>query len=93
MLTTVNSIEDVIAFTEELVTVENVNLHPDTDFRDYINVDTGLDTYSADQAELRNMLMQQCFEICTREKANIYSLMHDIHLKSTGLDKLIPLSH
>lgn len=61
-------------FFKYLIEKESLNLHPDEDFKNYINLDTHLPTYSPEEAEFRNKLMEACFEICDQEEADIYQI-------------------
>ncbi|WP_426672032.1 hypothetical protein ACPPVU_12435 [Mucilaginibacter sp. McL0603] len=90
MLTEVRSLEDVTEFVVQLV-AEGLNYHPDDDFENYINIETGEQTYTHDEAFLRNRLNAQCFEVCELAGADIYDISMEIFLKETGLDKFIPL--
>ncbi|WP_457127354.1 hypothetical protein [Mucilaginibacter sp. HD30] len=73
------------------LTEEGTNAHPDDDFNDYVNIDTGEPAYTHDQAELRNRLMEECFDICEAYGKDIYNVMQEVFLIETGLDKYIPL--
>jgi hypothetical protein len=64
MLTSINSLSDIETFINHLVLEENLNFHPDEDFRNYILMDTGLPSYTEEEAVLRNSLLEQCFAIC-----------------------------
>jgi hypothetical protein len=90
MLTKIETTEDVKAFVKELV-AEGLNYHPDDDFTGYINISTEEASYTADEAALRNKLNNQCFEVCERERADIYDISMEIFLIETGMDKFIPL--
>lgn len=90
MITTINNLEDVKTFFIQLVD-EGTNAHPDDEFGDYVNNDTGEQTYNSEQAEFRNALMQVSFEICDKSGIDIYDLMQEVYLIETGLDKYIPL--
>jgi hypothetical protein len=90
MLTEIKNLEDVADFMHCLIE-ESVNVHPDTDFNDYVHMETGEPTYKPKEAALRNLLMEQAFEVCEHNHKDIYSFMHEIFLKETGLDKFIPL--
>lgn len=74
MLSTINSIKDVETFFNKLILEESLNFHPDEDFRNYVHVDTGLPSYTEEEAELRNLLMQEAFEVCDRESVEIYQI-------------------
>jgi len=91
MLTEINDLNDVVLFTKQLI-IEGVNVHPDDDFNDYVNMETNVPTYSKEEADLRNSLMNQCFVVCESANEDIYNVMQDIFLTETGLDKFIPKS-
>lgn len=80
----------VTAFASMLIK-EGTNFHPDTDFNDYVNLDTQVPAYSKEEAALRNELMGQCFTVCHQNGIDIYDFMAETALKETGLDKFIPL--
>lgn len=90
MLTEIKDLKDVSAFMHCLIE-ESVNAHPDDDFSDYVHIETGVPTFTDEEAALRNLLMEQAFEVCEHNHEDIYSFMHEIFLKETGLDKFIPL--
>ena len=90
MVAAINDINDVSRFFQDLFN-EGVNAHPDEDFSQYINTETGEATYTDDDAIIRNHLMQRSFEVCDKSGVDIYDLMQEIYLKETGLDKFIPL--
>jgi hypothetical protein len=90
MIQKIESLEDVAAFSKELI-LEGINFHPDDDFASYINTDTDELTYSPEESALRNNLMSQCFYVCERENIDIYNFTMEVYLKETGLDKFIPL--
>ncbi len=90
MLAAINNLDNVNLFFKQLIE-EGTNTHPDDDFNDYINLETGKPTYSVTEAALRNKLMSRCFDICESSEVDIYDLMQEIYLTETGLDKLIPL--
>ena len=90
MIAEINTPEDINIFAKELI-AEGLNFHPDEDFRNYVNLETGEDTYTAEEAEIRNKLMARCFEICEREDIDIYNVTMEISLLETGLNEFIPL--
>lgn len=71
-MTGIKNLEDVSAFMELLVK-EGVNAHPDEDFRNYVSMETGEETYSAADADDRNKLMAHCFKVCEATGTDIYS--------------------
>jgi hypothetical protein len=90
MIAEVKSMEDVAEFVSQLVD-EGLNYHPDDDFENYVNMETGEASYTAAEALERNRLNRKCFEVCDAAGADIYNISMEIFLKKTGLDKYIPL--
>ena len=90
MFKKIKNLKDVTAFAKQLIK-EEVNFHPDEDFKNYINLETKKPTYSKKDADFRNELMRQCFEVCEKDGADIYDIMSEVALKETGLGKFIPL--
>jgi hypothetical protein len=90
MIKEVKTPDDVAVFTKEII-AEGVAIHPDDDFADMVNAENEQATYTSAEAELRNSLMSQCFEVCEQHEIPIYDFMQEIYLKETGLDKFIPL--
>lgn len=90
MITKIKNIEDVTVFVKELA-VEGLNYHPDDDFENYVNMETGVPSYTSEEAALRNSLNEQCFDICEKEGRDIYDISMEIFLIETGMDKFIPL--
>ncbi|EOZ96151.1 hypothetical protein A33Q_2744 [Indibacter alkaliphilus LW1] len=74
MISKVKSIQDVEAFFKHLLENESLNFHPDDDFRNYIHMETKLPSYSIEEAEFRNKLMKDCFNVCKREGTDIYEI-------------------
>lgn len=90
MLNQIKSVADVEQFAKLLVE-EGSNFHPDDDFTEYVNYKTGEPTYTPEEAEHRNSLIEQAFEVCEKEEQDIYSVMQRIMLIETGMDQFIPL--
>ena len=74
MITAINTISDVEQFAKQLVQVEKISFHPDDDFKDYVT-NAKQPFYTTKEAELRNKLMNDCFEVCEREKVDVYGVM------------------
>lgn len=89
MLTRIQSQNDVESFARQLVN-EGVSFHPDSDFREYVNTNTNEPTYTPEEADKRNQLLEECFEVCTRLDKNIYGVMLNATLEENGLNQLIP---
>jgi hypothetical protein len=71
---TIRTIEDVEQFFEYLVKTLHLNFHPDTDFREYINIENGCNVFSQHDAEKLNFTMAQCFEACENADKDIYEI-------------------
>jgi hypothetical protein len=82
-------LDDVVIFSKNLI-AEGCNFHPDDDFHNYINMETEKPSYSFDEAEMRNYLMGQCFQVCENNNTDIYNITMEVYLIETGLDKYIP---
>ena len=90
MITTILTIEDVKHFAKQL-TAEGLSFHPDDDFNDYVNITNNTPFYNKEDAEFRNKLMNECFDVCEKEGLDIYEIMMEELLLESGLDKIIPL--
>lgn len=90
MITQIQTIGDVKVFAKQLI-AEGVSFHPDDDFNDYINFKENIPCYSKEEADIRNELMNNCFEICEKAGIDIYDLMLEVTLVETGMDNYIPL--
>jgi hypothetical protein len=89
MIKEILSLNDVNLFANDLI-AEGINLHPDDDFHLFINLENKTPTFTRAEAEKRNHLMRQCFHVCDKYGADIYSLMSEVYLRATSLDTLIP---
>lgn len=74
MISSIQTIENDEVFAQQLI-AEGLNFHPDDNFCDYINLETMESTYSESEAQIRNQLMDRCFEVCEAEGIEIYSVM------------------
>ncbi len=90
MIKKINNINDVEAFAKQIIS-EGVSFHPDDDFNDYVVLKTNKPCYTKSEADDRNELMNQCFEVCKKNSVDIYDVMNEVLLKETHLDKFIPL--
>lgn len=57
---------------------EDLNFHPDTPFEDYIHGETRQATYTRAEADIRNQLMEQCFDVCEQVNIDIYEIANEI---------------
>jgi len=90
MIDEIKTVEDVKIFAKQIIS-EGVSFHPDDDFNDYVNFKTNEPCYTKEQAEVRNGLMDKCFEVSEKEGTDIYSVMLEVSLIETGMNKFIPL--
>lgn len=74
MITKIQTTSEVEQFINCLILEENLNFHPDEDFRNYIHLDTGLPSYLPEKADHRNKLLEACFKVCKKENADIYGI-------------------
>lgn len=77
MLNTVSSVNDVRDFFKHLKNA-GLNFHPDTDFRDYVNLETGEPTYTEKEVGQLNHLLKLGFDVCKQEEVDIYELAFEI---------------
>lgn len=70
----INSVEDVKTFFHYLVYDCHVNFHPDEDFKNYICYEDKTVTFTTDEVELFNRLMDESFDMCSKEKIDIYQI-------------------
>ena len=75
--TLISTLDDVKEFAKYLAEVEHCLFHPDEDFSTYVNYVTTEPCYTKEQADKRNELMQQCFNVCDKLEVDIYSFMND----------------
>ena len=75
----ITNIEDVKDLAKYLYYERKVAFHPDDDFADYVNDETGEQTFTGEEISLFNRLMDECFEVCEREKKDIYEVMSAFH--------------
>lgn len=80
MITQISTLDDVESFAIQL-TKERVAFHPDDDFNDYVNFNTGLPFYTEAEAISRNELMKSCFEVCNKLNIDIYDFMLHIYIE------------
>lgn len=86
MLRKIKNVDDVKLFAKQLVN-EGVNFHCDEDFSNYINSETNRKTYSKQKANFRNRLMNESFQICEKNNADIYEIMGNVLFKELFLSR------
>lgn len=81
-ITTVNDVKD---FFHHIVYERKVNFHPDEDFESYINYDNKIPTFTPDEVKAYNRLIDQSFDVCEKNKADVYQLACDELFKVYGM--------
>lgn len=71
-ITEIANIEDAKAFIRECVSYLGLGFHPDDDFEDYIEVNSGETLYSPEKASLANALMEEAFNQFDLANEDIY---------------------
>lgn len=68
------SVKDVEAFFHHIVYDRKVNFHPDDSFEDYIDILTKEASFTSDECNIYNRLMDEAFEVCECEGVDIYEI-------------------
>ncbi|MBO7610099.1 MAG: hypothetical protein J6S96_07865 [Muribaculaceae bacterium] len=76
--TQIKTIEDVEQFVKHIYDL-GINFHPDDDFHDIINYETGKKSFYEADADLYNNLVDSCFSICKRENVDFYEIAYNYH--------------
>jgi len=73
---TINTIADVRCFFYFLMVEMELggSFHPDTPIQDYVNAESGKDTFEPDIAETLQDRLTECFVVCSTLGADIYEL-------------------
>lgn len=87
MITAINTLSDVQIFTKQLI-AQGLNVHPDTNFSDYIRLADNQQTYSSEEAVRLNRLMQDCFEVANKEGLDIYEEMLAVFRDEMGFNQV-----
>lgn len=77
--TKISTIEDVEKFVKFIYEDLEVNFHPDDDFNDVINQETGEKSFSEVEANMYNNLVNECFNVCERENVDLYEIAYNLH--------------
>jgi hypothetical protein len=71
----IQNTEDIRAFITYLVMEECLNFHPDTPFTDYICYTSNKPTYTSEECQQRENLLDQCFTLAGDE---VYEIGEEI---------------
>lgn len=63
----ITTVEEVKDFFRHIVFDLDINFHPDDDFKEYVNYETGERTMDDEQAEIYNRLMEEAFDVCDND--------------------------
>ena len=63
----ITTVEEVKDFFRHIIFDLDINFHPDDDFKEYVNYETGERTMNDEQAEIYNRLMEEAFDVCDNE--------------------------
>ena len=70
----IKSAEDVKAFFHHLVNERKLNFHPDDDFADYVSYDEKTPSFTKEEVEVYNRLMEESFNVCDAAGIDIYEI-------------------
>ena len=70
----ITSLKEVVYFFEHLLNERKVSYHPDDDFAEYVRTSTGEPTFTAQEVDVYNRLMEESFDVCDNEGIDIYSI-------------------
>lgn len=75
----IETITDVGNFVKFIYNDLEVNFHPDDDFHDIVNYETGENLFNEADADLYNILVDACFSVCEREKVDFNEIAYNYH--------------
>lgn len=70
----ISTADDVRGFFNFLVNERKVNLHPDDRFEDYLSCESRNNMFSQEECAVYNRLMDESFEVCEKNGADIYAI-------------------
>lgn len=68
----IKNIQDVEAFIKSVS--KNMAFHPDTDFSDYINLNTLKPTFSRSESAKLDKMLNTAFAVCKASNVDIYEI-------------------
>ena len=77
----ITSVKDVEVFFHHLVFERKVNFHPDDDFANYICIAYKTPTFTQEEVDIYNRLMDESFDVCDKANVDIYEI---------GIEYLMP---
>lgn len=76
--------DDVKHFISDLIYKYGINFHPDTDFTEYINLETKQPTFTHEQALELNDILSKAHIICYHQNCDLYQMSQNIFNESKG---------
>ena len=73
------TVEDVEHFVKYIYNDLGVNFHPDDEFNDIINIETGEKSFNSADAEMYNKLVDDCFDVCDKNDVDFYEIALKYH--------------
>ena len=84
MIQTINTKKDLRALLTEVISYLGWAFHPDDSLTDYVRRDTGEPSYSLEEAERLNNLMDEAFDFCNHQGVDIYEVSTEICKEQHG---------
>ena len=84
MIQNIKTEKDLREMLTEVIGYLGWAFHPDDPMKDYIRRDTGEPSYSPEEAERLDHLMDEAFEFCERRNIDIYELSMEISKELYG---------
>lgn len=70
----ISTVDDVNNFMKFIYEDLEVNFHPDDDFNDIVNYETGEKSFNKKDADRLNKLVDDCFKVCEKNNLDIYEI-------------------
>jgi len=78
MIQTIKTEKDLRDLLTEVTSYLGWGFHPDTPMTDYVRMDTGEPSYTKEEAERLDFLMDEAFDFCEVHGIDIYELSMEI---------------
>ena len=84
MIQAINTEKDLREMLTEVISYLGWAFHPDDPMMDYVRRDTGKPSYTSEEAEKLDAMMDEAFESCEQNGIDIYELSMDISKELHG---------
>lgn len=74
----IESVENVVKFFQHLAYEKKLSFHPDDDFKEYVYYTDQRPFFTDEEVPIYNKLMDQCFDVCQKNNADIYGIGLDV---------------